>query len=891
MKRALYIFIASVAFFSISSCAKEGFLVGGFERENQEKVKFVAGFADTKTSYQGNGKVDWEKGDEIKYYSKKNGVVQTCQINESGHSATITTNLEKDSNFIVAIYGKSVDVDTSTTYDKSSLSLSGVVPLIQSGKFEDAHVALATSNDIKDGAKLSFHNLTSLIRFSLDRDDVDYVIFTSNGGEKLNDNGKIFVKLDDNGAPIAYLNSERCEKDNMLIVWPEGAGTFYFSIPPVTLSAGFNIEWYDSQNNRIGYLSSEKIVEISPNTILDLGQLGSPERKEEFPDSYIPFDWESGEVVINSLDENSCTLEFSGLVPDIVPGMVFNLDAEHGYDLRIVTDSNVNGNTISLSTEPAILADIFSNTTIVMTTSPEIAMEYQSTKSSGNNTIVCTPTAYIEQDTNGNYHYTSINSTKASAGVGLELWSWDYSLDGHVLWEKEPCCLSLEKFNFGMETNINLALSFGDKDMDRAIGKGIKQYFARTLSVKSWLSGKSHCEQILKFRITGSMEAETPKENTLIKENIVRKNFVFNVSGVPVLVTVGVDIYGKVKISSNGEIILRTGFTDHAEEQIGYEWTPDTGIRPFHKQIDEYNLILPTIEGNGHGEAKATIYPHIKFLIYSFLGPTIDILPYASFSADAAFKSTLGDQTHNFCAWGIKANAGFDGKMGLSFASFGREIENISTPEFNICNKELYRSPSSVKWNYSKIYPGEKNVVTFDVYDNNGILNQEVLTHLPQTVIFKGDGKISDQVCVVENGKATVNWEPSTDSDILYATLYDTYHNQIAQAKAVCYIEDIGVPDLSGNWVLEFEGRNIPVQLRLPSKDGNFTHYYCGRDFFFSVLPDGSAFILLNSSTFISYSFEGTLKAPFNNMSGDSYYYHAAGTYPKKNHWEFRKIN
>ena len=253
---------ASVAL--TNSCVQET----GSESTDPTLVCFQASFEDagTKTSYAGSGKVDWSEGDVIRYYMAKNGTVGEHTVPKAGLKTDINAAVAPGSSFFVAAYGgESISANTSTSF-----TLRGAVKAEQSGAFGDAHVAACRTGDVSGATSLSFYNLTSLVSFSISRTDVAYVTFSAIGGEALHGNGTLNVSFSQDDTPSASFGSST---GSSIRIDLEGPGVYYIATLPTTLSQGFRMEYYSSNNVLIGHTDAPRSQTLARNGLLRLGPL------------------------------------------------------------------------------------------------------------------------------------------------------------------------------------------------------------------------------------------------------------------------------------------------------------------------------------------------------------------------------------------------------------------------------------------------------------------------------------------------------------------------------------------------------------------------------------------------------------------------------------------
>ena len=272
MKKIIRIAIQTLVAFAALGCVKEN----AFETIAGGSIirEFIASFdgASTKTALGSGNAVLWEAGDRIDYmYSTSNGV-QSMTVEDGGPAVKIWVEMEESDTWFTAVYGASTVAKGPV---EGVFTVSGVVPSVQDGLFPSAHVSIAhLSGKELDSKELKFRNLTSLIKFSLTREDVATVVFTANGGESISfgANGLASISFDGSGNPKA---SSIGETSSEITIDVNGAGTYYISILPQTLKAGFALKCYDRAGGYLGEIKYGSPLEILRSSIVALGDISS----------------------------------------------------------------------------------------------------------------------------------------------------------------------------------------------------------------------------------------------------------------------------------------------------------------------------------------------------------------------------------------------------------------------------------------------------------------------------------------------------------------------------------------------------------------------------------------------------------------------------------------
>lgn len=228
-------------------------------------VHVDASIADaSRTTYVGGGKVEWEAGDVVRYYSDA-GTVGSFTIGQSGPNAALEAVVGGSDTFLVAVYGGT----GLSSCSRDGFVVEGAVSAEQSGVLGDGHVAVARTEDLSDGVDVSFGNITSFISFTVDRKDVRRVVFKAAAGEIIQSEGRIAVTFVD-GEPVGEFKGHGGSSISVAI---DGPGTYYIATLPVELPYGFSVKLFDSANEYLGVAYTESALTLGRSEILNLGVL------------------------------------------------------------------------------------------------------------------------------------------------------------------------------------------------------------------------------------------------------------------------------------------------------------------------------------------------------------------------------------------------------------------------------------------------------------------------------------------------------------------------------------------------------------------------------------------------------------------------------------------
>ena len=502
---------------------------------------------------------------------------------------------------------------------------------------------------------------------------------------------------------------------------------------------------------------------------------------------YVPIDWETTTVTTYDDSTGNYTIQFADTVPDIHPGSVIAIDRDTVVLYRFVTGVSVSGNTMMISSVEAYLTDIFYDSEFTLSTAAE-----GNTKAKG---VVFRPVEAYMLDGKGGYQVIDmIAQRKGETRFTHNLWHNGFNYDGHVIHAGNNDSIVLDKMNMDLDLDMEMYMNFGGRDVYEVVDDVIDRYRSNAMNVNAALVGKFNTEQRIRCKVWGSC-SYTP-DYDLWKHNLFRPiPMKFMAGGVPILCTLRCDLFRQVEVSASGEMQAYTGFTDHAEGRLGFEWSQAGGISSVATFENIFNFTPPTVEGKGQIQAKVWVFPRIKVMLYDRVGPSFDFMPYLSDTVRGGFREQMLGQTNDYCAWSLDCHAGLDLRCGLSLNHifFGYEVENYSTPKWNAVDFKLYHSPKKIVHASGRPQGGQTATVRFDVYDTSYITHSTFKTILPQIVKFEASGNLSSEYGIARNGTVQVSWTPN-GSDTLWAKLYDPDGKVLAFDTVICNMT-------SGDWI------------------------------------------------------------------------------------------
>lgn len=502
--------------------------------------------------------------------------------------------------------------------------------------------------------------------------------------------------------------------------------------------------------------------------------------KEKYTPSYVAIDWDKTKLLDCNPESGTFSLQFEDEknIPDLSVGSAIVIDADTTGYIAIIKQLAQDKNVINVQTQQGSLCDIFSDTEIILSTNENI------TRSMGN---VYYPVEIIYQNERGEKYALSRTNTSITGS----LWNWGKDFEGTQLYSAKGFEIYLSEANLNVSIDLEMVLNFGGSNKVEMIMDGIHRYKSEALSVSTNIVGtvSSALEVTLEANASTGYEDYGPWIPNIFTPIRVK----FLVGSVPVWITLSADLYKGCFFQAEGELTAKVGCSEKAQGRLGVKWEQSSEeLVPVKEFSNVFEVTPPVVEGKGNINAKACVAPRIFISLYDVVGPSFDLKPYVSSDFSGGFKEELLSSSNDYCAWSLVCDAGVDADAGLSFTFLNFEpkeytLSQILDGDLNLFNKQLYESPVSISLasgNQTKITAGELIKVSFNVYDNNYLLeNPEILTPLPQIVKFEGSGDIKSKYGIVKDGLVVAEWTPKSSSDTLFARLYNTDGAIIAESK------------------------------------------------------------------------------------------------------------
>ena len=436
------------------------------------------------------------------------------------------------------------------------------------------------------------------------------------------------------------------------------------------------------------------------------------------------------EVLNYSVDSGAVTVNPKNEEDSIYLGDILTIDLDTAGFIRKVTGvlTNPDG-TILLETEQATMNELFINKSFTLNTeliepSPSVRM-----KSSGSRADI----SRALTDENGHihpvkliYHYKTGNkikstlSSNATDDAVVPLFDVTEDFSNTTIFQNGNVHFYIDQGYSKLNGNAIFYFFFEEGaviDPKTKIRKGDLVSFS--YNMKNTYDFKTN----LKLEFKDSYSSENHKK--LLKPKSVTAKFL--VGAIPVWITFNLSVHGKYNISADASVTTQWGFQNKISANTGAAFSAESDYFVQNKPVwTESKKIDPLkVEGKFNLDARLEIYPRIEAMLYSFVGPFVELVPYTTGKVEAKGIVT-SDASQDYWAWNSNVAAGFDTRVGakLDFAGIF-EDEEFGPVEKNLYNTIIWEAPEKIEIVSGNEQAGETNTtlaepVVVMVTDNMG---------------------------------------------------------------------------------------------------------------------------------------------------------------------------
>lgn len=478
-----------------------------------------------------------------------------------------------------------------------------------------------------------------------------------------------------------------------------------------------------------------------------------------------------------------------GDVPNVEVGSAIVLPAQQQFDIRVVEDVAINGNTATLETTQGNMCNLFRNTSFTLSTNGD-------TRALGSNgRPVITPAAVGYLDEHGNYIevYNALSpSPMASYPINAELWSYEQNYSGVTLFEGGGGRLWWDKYVINAGLNGIFEFDFGEQPGNGTLGKvGELEYFAYKMH------GSMGADMLMHYRYESGVTFEN--DRILKKNAFPTKVFKFRVGGVIVPVVVDTHLGQYVELGASGSVDVSGGVKLGLDIEAGVSWCKTGGANIIKGATPKMEIYHPTIQAEASAHAKVSYYPQIEIGFYKFIGPWLEPRSYVKEVVEAGFRASTDGE--NYVGWTDEYFSGLDMRLGLDldFGILG-EVSVFESDIFNVVDDTLLiTSPNRLTLTYprvrKKVKDGESVDLIFKVETYSPLTRKYSACENAAVVFDVECGELSDYVVLSDaSGVARVSWTPSetranTKEKRLTARIYRCDGEIIDEAVFIAEVE------------------------------------------------------------------------------------------------------
>ena len=278
MKTTRFIIAAFAAAIVASCTAQPEALVA---TDNNAITEITAGFENTKTALQSDGKVFWEVGDAINLFYGTDGSKFTSTLTEAaavskfsgslnilfgseGDSQATKGGLTGTEDYLWGVYPYN---EANTSDGKSVTAVLPATQIARAGSFaKDAYLTVGRS----ETPVMGFYAVGGAIKFTLGSSNIKSVVLRGNNAESLA--GNLKVEFVDGVPSVSKISSASAI---VTLQAPEGetlqAGTeYYIALPPVNFTQGFEMI-FTTSDNKMGTRKSTAANELKRSVVANIG--------------------------------------------------------------------------------------------------------------------------------------------------------------------------------------------------------------------------------------------------------------------------------------------------------------------------------------------------------------------------------------------------------------------------------------------------------------------------------------------------------------------------------------------------------------------------------------------------------------------------------------------
>jgi uncharacterized protein (TIGR02145 family) len=577
---------------------------------------------------------------------------------------------------------------------------------------------------------------------------------------------------------------------------------------------------------------------IESSTPIDFQFKQSSVNTTGISDAYVPLNGTITSITGYDPSNGDLEIRITNNTPQLRPGNIITVDLDTmGYLRRIVKIDEIGG-IKKITTQPAYLNEVFINKEFKLHTgliNPKIQLK--STGSMNDISEALTdeegfihPYKVIYKSSEGILTTKSAFNEKDLNDFRKPLISETIPLEKNFHKDKTTHFYSTNQSKFDLSVNFVGEFKFAEGfDVDQ-LDVNYKLKKSDLVEYKYYLDGRAELIVKLKLEIEDEMKPIIPKDKKPVELDLGPafdkfKNVTvhFQIGPVPMWITFNNSILYNYEINANGKLKTEWGFEYVHNLKVGATFDKEASVddkkfNPFWDKDQDFRFDPLKMKGEVNANAHFEVYPRVEAMVYDFLGPYFEIVPFIN--GDFHIKGNIStydfndlSEQGNFVAWDSKFGIGLDLRMGskLTFlwglfdkewalkepVHIFNENEDHTKTIFSAPHKLTQLSVLPKNANKNDIIPIKFKVTSFSLFP---ILNGKPIPFCP--IYFESnDDNFRKTIFTDLNGEAIVNWNFDNAGEKRYtAKIYkaDASKQEEATVLNAVYGSIYVLPDFSG---------------------------------------------------------------------------------------------
>ena len=433
------------------------------------------------------------------------------------------------------------------------------------------------------------------------------------------------------------------------------------------------------------------------------------------------------------------TVNYTKSTPSSVrKGQAIVLPYKYGYEIRVIENVKINGNTLVAQTSKGHMGNLFKNTEFTLATDRALGE---------GNVILPTEVGYVSLEGNYNVLYSSKDNGRSVP----EFFSYQKSYNDTELYKQGENDIRWKECMIKAKLHGSFYFKFGEKEDNNGPKGDLEKFSMR-------FNGDLINDYLLSYDIKQSINHDVDK--AVQKDFVQSYVFRFVVNSTPVVIVTHADLNKIVKLQGSSSSAT-VGFKDSGVLDLKTEWEKGREVvntytyTPSLEVDDSKRQVSGAIAGN------VSYYPSFEFDLYHT--PAVWIKPQVLLQENVVSTSKNYDKT--YYAWEAETKSVVNLSIGGSFDfANNNEVWNLASQEIN--KSILLHGPSKIEL----VSPADSVEIT---RNKNVEAKFKVTSYCPVTntyspcagvlVYFEAVNGLSSQVAISDdNGMAIVSWKPTT---------------------------------------------------------------------------------------------------------------------------------